>query len=123
MTKNEILEYVMTTPKNTNKQVLGYMLDELEGEREGGSFPFPVYECDLIEDTGNALIVSVPTPEPSDDLFFLNAGDYYAFIDISYPTTAGFIITTTHLGTIDSISTSENKIYIDYTLWEKETGK
>lgn len=37
MTKNEILNYVMTTPENVNRQVLGYMLDELEGEGGGGS--------------------------------------------------------------------------------------
>ena len=35
MNKNEILEYVMATPDNVNRQILGYMLDELEGE--GGS--------------------------------------------------------------------------------------
>ena len=37
MTKNEILNYVMTTPENVNRQVLKYMLDELEGEGGGGS--------------------------------------------------------------------------------------
>ena len=31
MTKNEILEYVMNTPQNTNEQILNYMLDDLEG--------------------------------------------------------------------------------------------
>ena len=121
MTKNEILEYVMTTPENTNKQVLGYMLDELEGEGEGSNFPFPIYECNLIQDTGNTLIVTVFNPEPSDELFFLNAGDYYAFIDVSYPSGGkGFIITTTHLGEIASITGSENKMYIEYTLWERD---
>lgn len=37
MTKNEILNYVMTTPENVNRQVLGYMLDELEGEGGGST--------------------------------------------------------------------------------------
>ena len=37
MTKNEILNYVMTTPENVNRQVLRYMLNELEGEGGGGS--------------------------------------------------------------------------------------
>lgn len=34
--KEDILNYVMTTPDNVNRQILGYMLDELE-EEGGGS--------------------------------------------------------------------------------------
>ena len=35
--KEDILNYVMTTPENVNKQVLGYMLDDLEGGEHGSS--------------------------------------------------------------------------------------
>lgn len=37
MTKKEILDYIMFTPENVNRQVLGYMLDELEGEGGGST--------------------------------------------------------------------------------------
>lgn len=32
MTKNEILDYIMETPGNTNRQILSYLLDEISGE-------------------------------------------------------------------------------------------
>lgn len=37
MTKQEIIDYVMHTPYNTNKQILSLMLDELEAEMTGGN--------------------------------------------------------------------------------------
>lgn len=37
MTKTEIIEYVMHTPYNTNKQILSTMLDELEESLSGGN--------------------------------------------------------------------------------------
>ena len=61
MDKQKVIDYVMDTPENVNRQVLGYILDELEGEGEEGSvLPFPVYECDLVEDTSTALVVIIP---------------------------------------------------------------
>ncbi len=32
MTKDEILDYIMETPGNTNRQILSYLLDEISGE-------------------------------------------------------------------------------------------
>ena len=42
MTKEEIIEYVMETPENTNPNVLEGMLDELVNSSGGGSMPFYV---------------------------------------------------------------------------------
>ena len=120
MTKNEILEYVMTTPENVNRQVLGCMLDEFEGEgAEGGSFPFPTYECNLISDIDSTLAVT-PFSNTS-ELFCLDiTGGYYAIIDFSYQPTKGFLITPTAIGEINDVSDSEDKVLIYYQLWAKQ---
>lgn len=49
MTKQEIIDYVMTTPSNPNKAVLSSMLDSLvDGEGGGGSSRLLLYENDAI---------------------------------------------------------------------------
>lgn len=110
----------MTTPENTNKQVLGYMLDELEGEGEGGgNLPFPIYECNLIGDVDSTLAVT-PFSNTS-ELFCLDINDsYYAIIDFSYQPTKGFLITPTAIGEINGVTDSEDKVLISYELWAKE---
>lgn len=37
MTVDEVLDYVMHTPHNTNRQVLEYMLNRLIADNSGGS--------------------------------------------------------------------------------------
>lgn len=54
MTKQEIIDYVMTTPSNPNKAVLEGMLDSFsEGEGGGGDTPAPsrilLYENDALD--------------------------------------------------------------------------
>ena len=120
MTKNEILDYIMSTPENTNRQILGYMLDELEGEGEGGSFPFPIYECNLISDVDSTLAIT-PFPDETSTLICLDInGNYYAIVDFSYQPTKGFIITPTAIGEINGVSDSEDRVLISYKTWAKQ---
>jgi hypothetical protein len=42
MTKEEILEYVLNTPENTNRMVLSDMLDEFSSGSGGGAEPLSV---------------------------------------------------------------------------------
>ena len=52
MTKQEIIDYVMTTPSNPNKAVLEGMLDSFsDGEGGGGSNRVLLYENDALEFT------------------------------------------------------------------------
>ena len=67
MTKNEILDYIMSTPENTNRQVLQYMLDDIEGS--GGEIPTIVPE----QETENGYIVDFS--ELTADFFVLETTD------------------------------------------------
>lgn len=50
MTKQEIIDYVMTTPSNPNKAVLEGMLDSFsDGEGDGGSSRVLLYENDALD--------------------------------------------------------------------------
>lgn len=55
MTKNEILNYVMTTPDNVNRQILKYMLDELEGE--GGGSTVDVFYINFSLEGSNTIVM------------------------------------------------------------------
>lgn len=120
MTKNEILDYIMFTPENVNRQVLGYMLDELEGDGEGSSLPFSVYKCDLISDVDSTLAIT-PFPDETSTLICLDInGNYYAIIDFSYQPTKGFLIAPLGIGKIYGVSDSEDKVLISYELWARQ---
>lgn len=59
MDKNDIIEYVMNTPHNTNRAVLSSMLNQLaEGGDEGGSSDFSTAEVTVVG--GNSTIL-LPT--------------------------------------------------------------
>ena len=66
MTKQEIIDYIMTTPSNPNKAVLEGMLDSLSDEEGGsGSSRILLYEngaLDISRQTGNWLFANVPNP-------------------------------------------------------------
>lgn len=49
MTKQEIIDYVMTTPSNPNKAVLEGMLDSIADAGSGGSSRVLLYENDTLE--------------------------------------------------------------------------
>ena len=60
MTKKEILDYITETPGNTNRAVLGDMLDSFEGG-SGGSSDFSTAEVTIANNTGNRGIqVDIP---------------------------------------------------------------
>ena len=68
MTKKEILDYITETPGNTNRAVLGDMLDSFEGG-SGSSSDFSTAEVTLANNTGNRGIqVDIPfIKEASED--------------------------------------------------------
>lgn len=57
MTKQDIIEYVMHTPHNTNKAVLSSMLDQLT-ESNGGENNLAIYKVNIVNNT-NAQIRGV----------------------------------------------------------------
>lgn len=114
MTKNEILEYVMTTPENVNRQVLGYMLDELEGEG-GSSLPFPVYKGDFIRDVDGTVVLA-PIDDPTSMMYGLDVEGYYMIINSAF-NPQGFIITHNGIGEINNVSILEDETRIYYSLW------
>lgn len=59
MTKQEILNYVMTTLNNTNRIILKQMLDDISGQG-GGNIPLPEFESYLIGiDEDDNLIIDI----------------------------------------------------------------
>ena len=54
MTKQDIIDYVMTTPKNTNKAVLSNMLDQL-AEDGGGESNLAIYKVNIINNTNTRI--------------------------------------------------------------------
>ena len=65
MTKQEIIDYVMTTPSNPNKAVLEGMLDSFSDGEGGGSSRVLLYENDALDftDPGASPIISVTMHE------------------------------------------------------------
>lgn len=65
MTKQEIIDYVMTTPSNPNKAVLEGMLDSIADAGGGGSSRVLLYENNAVEftDQGAPPIISVTVQE------------------------------------------------------------
>lgn len=82
MTKKELLDYVMNTPNNTNRQVLQYLLDDIGGGEEG-NIPLPEYESEIIDPSNNSFKLNlnlddidedfmlIQTPKPDSETNFL----------------------------------------------------
>ena len=66
MDKNDIIEYVMTTPHNTNKAVLSSMLNQLTEGGSGGSSDFSTAQV-TIPNTGGTYILGLPWIDPDDN--------------------------------------------------------
>lgn len=56
MTKEDILDYVINTPNNTNRMVLSDMLDEFNSNSGGGGADILVVHLNEDEETGNLSI-------------------------------------------------------------------
>ena len=80
MGKKEILDYVMNTPRNTNRAVLGGMLDEISGTKlpsptpsdDGKVLGVDGGEYKLIEQSGGSA-------SSADDIDVLNIMSEYGF--------------------------------------------
>lgn len=70
MTKQDIINYVTTTPHNTNKAILNEMLDQLAG---GGSSDFAIANVTLTDSTA------------SQDAFSVAVGRFICIVDEGEP--------------------------------------
>ena len=59
MDKNDIIEYVMNTPHNTNKAVLSGMLNQLT-EGGSGSSDFSTAQVTFVKESGGAISMNMP---------------------------------------------------------------
>ena len=76
-TKEDILNYIMSTPENTNRQVLQYMLDDIIGDGGGeGNIPLPEYECNFIDWTESGDLIT--------DLDINNIIEDFIFVTIHF---------------------------------------
>lgn len=77
MDKNDIIEYVMNTPHNTNKAVLNSMLNQLI--KDGGdSSDFSTAKLTLINSSGYQTFIYAPTYFDNE---FGHSSNYYVYLD------------------------------------------
>ena len=60
MTKQDIIDYVMTTPHNTNRAVLNSMLNQLAEGGGGGSSDFSTATVTFVKNTNYTFETAVP---------------------------------------------------------------
>ena len=75
MTKQDIIDYVLKTPSNTNPAVLDTMLNELSGDSSEGSSDFTTAEVTIINTTENYVQFGSFAIIDSEDYF--NVGDVF----------------------------------------------
>ena len=74
MTKNDIIEYVMNTPHNTNKAVLSSMLNQL-AEDGGGSSDFSTAEVIVTGGYGTLLFPTCESDMGMEGIILRSIGD------------------------------------------------
>lgn len=91
MTKEDILDYVMNTPNNTNRMVLSDMLDEFNSGSGGSGGPMPEVFCTISEFVDGQLpdgsaapgygyfMITIPDSIPSNEWIIVSCDS----IDIS----------------------------------------
>lgn len=106
MTKQEIIDYVMTTPSNSNKAVLEGMLDSFSGGESGGDEPSRVllYENDALDITQTT----------ADWIYgqYQNEGMTNAYFNASYPGNWILSVDNEELITSLQIDTSSGGYYL-----------
>lgn len=75
MTKQDIIDYVLKTPSNTNPAVLDTMLNELSDDSSEGSSDFTTAEVTIINTTENYVQFGSFAIIDSEDYF--NVGDVF----------------------------------------------
>jgi len=65
MTKNEIIQYVIDTPDNSNPNVLRSMLDELPA---GGDSDFEIFNIQIINNSNRPIIMACPYLRTSENI-------------------------------------------------------
>ena len=71
MTKKEILDYIMKTPYNSNRQVLQYILDDISGGSGEGNIPLPEYESEIIDPSDNSFKLNLNLDDVDEDFMLI----------------------------------------------------
>ena len=127
MTKKEILDYIMSTPENTNRQVLQYLLDDISGE--GGNIPLSEYECDFVNNTeSDDIIINLDLADITEDDALVTvhfegeeeSSNLYLILDLN--THTGIAVAANGIvGSIADFYTVENNTFCDMEPWPPES--
>lgn len=129
MTKKEILDYIMFTPENTNRQVLSYMLDDIgSGSGGEGNIPLPEYECDFVNGTeDNNIIINLDLADITEDDALVTvhfegeeeSSNLYLILDLN--THTGIAVAANGIvGLVADFYTIENNTFCDMEIWPPE---
>lgn len=90
-TKEDILDYIMSTPENTNRQVLQYMLDDISGGGEG-NIPLPEYKSTMINDSESGFTLDLH-PGDIEEFSFIEVStlNETIYVILDYNTNSGIV--------------------------------